>query len=156
VTSYDLTEDHKPNLPKEKERIEKAGGKVVFDGYYNYRVFTRDGRGGLNMSRVLGDTVTQSAGVEALPETDTHAVELAKIEMTKDAKCFILVCSDGVWEFIESKEAVEVVAEFPHEKAQEASEKLSGMAWDRWLKDSDGEISDDITCIVAHFLEDGL
>merc|ERR1719387_1006053 len=67
----DLTEDHKPNLPKEKERIEKSGGRVVFDGYYNYRVFAKAGMyPGLNMSRAFGDVVAhKEAGLTAEPET---------------------------------------------------------------------------------------
>ncbi|OLP77520.1 hypothetical protein AK812_SmicGene42410 [Symbiodinium microadriaticum] len=40
----------------EKARIEKAGGRVVFDGYANYRVYAKNARyPGLNMSRCLGD-----------------------------------------------------------------------------------------------------
>lgn len=41
----DLSEDHKPEDEKEKERIVKAGGEVTPDGRVN---------GGLNLSRALG------------------------------------------------------------------------------------------------------
>merc|ERR1719446_1006139 len=93
----ELTEDHKPNLPKEKERIEKAGGRVVFDGYFNHRVFARDGRGGLNMSRALGDCIAHKAGVTASPETKDVPIDVAKVEIEAGEDAFILVCSDGVW-----------------------------------------------------------
>jgi len=146
----DLTEDHKPNLPKEKERIEKAGGRVVFDGYFNHRVFTRDGRGGLNMSRAFGDCIAHKAGVTAEPETDRVMVDVTKIETEPHEDVFLLVCSDGVWEFIESQEAVEMAAKFPRAKAQDAAEELAKNSWDRWIEDSDGEVSDDITAIVAY------
>lgn len=36
--------------------IEKAGGRVVFDGYANHRVYAKNARyPGLNMSRCIGD-----------------------------------------------------------------------------------------------------
>lgn len=68
--AIELTEDHKPNLPKEKARIEKGGGRVVFDGFWNHRVFARGQRyPGLNMSRALGDVVAhQEAGLSAEPD----------------------------------------------------------------------------------------
>ena len=40
--------DHKPEDEPEKERINKAGGKVTMDGRVN---------GGLNLSRALGEFV---------------------------------------------------------------------------------------------------
>lgn len=138
------TEDHKPNLPNEKSRIEKAGGRVVFDGYFNHRVFTKDGRGGLNMSRALGDSVAHKAGVSAEPEV--HTVDLTKL--TGDEQ-ILLVCSDGVWEFIENDEAVSMVTKQDLSHAQQSVEELAKSAWDRWIDDSGGEVSDDITGILA-------
>ena len=36
--------------------IEKAGGRVVFDGYANHRVYAKNARyPGLNMSRCIGE-----------------------------------------------------------------------------------------------------
>jgi serine/threonine protein phosphatase PrpC len=150
IVSTDLTVDHKPNLPIEKARIEKAGGRVVFDGYYNHRVFTKDGRGGLNMSRALGDSVAHKAGVTATPETKRVPVDVSVVDTSAGDDIVLLVCSDGVWEFIESQEAVEMVEGHARDKVQAAAEQLSKEAWDRWIDDSGGEVSDDITCIVAH------
>jgi len=141
--NQDLTEDHKPDLPAEKKRIEQAGGKVVFDGYFNHRVFTKDGRGGLNMSRALGDTVAHKAGVTAEPE-------IAKIPLT-GSEVALIVCTDGVWEFVQSSEAVQLVSKYGKDRAQDAAEELAKTSWDKWIEDSDGEVSDDITAIISFF-----
>merc|ERR1711957_987293 len=100
-SSMDLTRDHKPNLPSEKERIEAAGGRVVFDGYNNHRTYSWDGKGGLNMSRALGDELAREAGVTERPE-----IKILKLEEDDD---FLLLCSDGVWEFVSRDAACSVV-----------------------------------------------
>lgn len=66
----ELTADHKPNLPQERKRIEEAGGCVIFDGFYNHRVFKRGTvYPGLNMSRAMGDTIGhKEAGIVETPD----------------------------------------------------------------------------------------
>jgi len=63
---------------------------------------------------------------------------------------FLLICSDGVWEYISSKEAVEIVARFSPEDTMQAAECLSCRAWDRWQEQWQGEVVDDITVLVVH------
>jgi len=98
-----LTRDHKPDLKDERARIEKAGGRVVFDGYANHRIYAKSGRyPGLNMSRCLGDLMGhQNCGITAEPET--------KILTIASNDSVLLLCSDGVWEFIDPQRAVEIV-----------------------------------------------
>lgn len=147
VVADDLTVDHKPDLPSERTRIESSGGRVLFDGFYNHRVFSKNGMyPGLNMSRAIGDTVGhKEAGLSAVP--DVKEIDMADLKKNNpEAKYILLLCTDGVWEFIESKTAAEMVNV---EKTQEATEALVKASWDKWMGDSEGEISDDITAIVA-------
>lgn len=141
----ELTIDHKPNLPKERERIEARGGRVVFDGFYNYRVFAKGAMyPGLNMSRALGDILAHDvAGISGVP--DVQRVEIKNL--SDGTKPILLICTDGVWEFIDSPEAAKLVLP-KRDKVDLAAHVLSQEAWDRWLSDSDGEISDDITAFV--------
>lgn len=145
------TEDHKPNLPAEKARIEKNGGRVVFDGYYNYRVFAKTGMyPGLNMSRALGDIVAhKEAGLTAEP--DCVSIKLGDKRGDGSNELLLLVCSDGVWEFIESDDGAK---EFTGGKSlkdvdfRKQAGQLAQSSWDKWMADSDNEISDDITVVA--------
>lgn len=141
-----LTRDHKPDLPDERKRIEKAGGRVVFDGYANHRVYAKNGRyPGLNMSRCLGDLLGhQDAGCSAEPEVNTIPLQ------PEDE--ILLVCSDGVWEFLEPEEVVDIVNVAPKE-AQQAADKLAKVAWDRWIQAEGGSVVDDITVILIFLKE---
>lgn len=139
-----LTRDHKPNLPDERARIEKAGGRVVFDGYANHRVYAKNGKyPGLNMSRCLGDLLGhQDAGCTAEPEVSERPID--------PLDHVLLLCSDGVWEFITAAEAVQMIAEYPVAKAQAAADRLAKEAWDRWIQEEGGAVVDDITVVLVY------
>jgi serine/threonine protein phosphatase PrpC len=143
-----ITRDHKPNLPSEKKRIEQNGGRVVFDGYANYRVYAKNARyPGLNMSRCLGDLMGhQDCGISCEPEVS--------VIQLRDEDSMLLVCSDGVWEFIEPQEAYNIVAPFAPSKAMDAAEKLAKEAWDRWIREEGGQVVDDITVILVNLKKD--
>jgi len=145
VEGRHLTRDHKPDLPDERARIEKAGGRVVFDGYANHRVYAKNGRyPGLNMSRCLGDLMGHAdAGVSCEPEV---------CELTISENDHILMlCSDGVWEFVQPQEAADIIAEFKDPStASKAADKLAKEAWDRWMREEGGAVVDDITAVLIY------
>merc|ERR1712107_949153 len=144
ITTKAMTRDHKPSLKDEKARIEKAGGRVVFDGYANHRIYAKNGRyPGLNMSRCLGDLMGHAdAGCSAEPEVSTRDVT--------ELDHFLLLCSDGVWEFMQAQEVVNLVNEFPVAKAMTAAERLAKEAWDRWIREEGGAVVDDITVVLVY------
>jgi len=140
-----LTREHKPGLQDEKARIEKAGGCVVFDNYANYRVYAKGYRyPGLNMSRCIGDLVGhQRCGITADPEVYEHTLG--------DEDHMLLLCSDGVWEFITGMQAAEIVSPFGPSQAIQAAETLAKASWDRWIREEGGEVVDDITALLVYF-----
>eukprot|EP00929_Paragymnodinium_shiwhaense_P012834 TRINITY_DN120726_c0_g1_i1.p1 TRINITY_DN120726_c0_g1~~TRINITY_DN120726_c0_g1_i1.p1 ORF type:complete len:393 (-),score=96.41 TRINITY_DN120726_c0_g1_i1:101-1279(-) len=155
------TRDHKPDLPEEKARIEERGGRVIFDGYYNHRVFAKTGMyPGLNMSRAIGDILAhRDAGLCADAECKTFTLTDADFE----EGATLLLCTDGVWEFIENDDALKIVGDFckkaPEEKGasptKEAMNVLALEAFEKWMQDSDNEISDDITGILVQLMPNG-
>lgn len=149
VKGVALTRDHKPNLKDERARIEKEGGRVVFDGYANHRVYAKNARyPGLNMSRCLGDLMGhQDCGLTAEPEVVVRALT------AQDA--YLLICSDGVWEFTSPDEATKIVADFAPAKAMVAAERLAKEAWDRWIREEGGAVVDDITVICVYLQPTG-
>eukprot|EP00928_Gymnodinium_smaydae_P052895 TRINITY_DN37023_c0_g1_i1.p1 TRINITY_DN37023_c0_g1~~TRINITY_DN37023_c0_g1_i1.p1 ORF type:complete len:405 (+),score=76.62 TRINITY_DN37023_c0_g1_i1:76-1215(+) len=144
VQGIALTRDHKPNLKDERQRIEKAGGRVVFDGYANHRVYAKNGRyPGLNMSRCLGDLMGHAdAGCTCEPEVAEHPIT------SKDH--VLMLCSDGVWEFITPTEAAQLVNKHDSTKAMAAAEDLAKEAWDRWIREEGGAVVDDITALLIY------
>lgn len=63
------------------------------------------------------------------------------------------LCSDGVWEFLDMHDAARILMS-QREKANPhkvdptmAAEALAAESWNRWMEDTGGEISDDITVV---------
>jgi len=139
-----LTRDHKPQLEDEKLRILQSGGRVAFDGYANYRVYVKGRRHpGLNMSRCLGDLIGHDeCGLSCVPE-------ILELYLT-DNDNILLLCSDGVWEFINPQQSLDIVKGYASNKAMQAAEHLAKEAWCRWIKEEDGTVVDDITAVVVY------
>ncbi|CAA6661724.1 unnamed protein product [Spirodela intermedia] len=88
-----LSADHKPDRPDELERIEAAGGRVIYwDGA---RVL-----GVLAMSRAIGDNYLKPYVISEPEVTVT--------ERTEEDECLILA-SDGLWDVVTNEMACEVV-----------------------------------------------
>ncbi|KAF4653838.1 hypothetical protein FOZ61_008651 [Perkinsus olseni] len=143
VVAEDLSRDHKPEREEEKTRIRARGGQVrKLEGDIPYRVFLKGKLyPGLAMSRSLGDSIGVSAGVTYEPE-----IKIRKIDRARDR--FVVLCSDGVWEFISSQAAVDILNRYSVGEVQRAAEALAQEAWKRWIQE-EGNVVDDITVIVA-------
>ena len=144
-----LSRDHKPGDPDEKLRIEKRGGVVeafkdVVGGYIGpERVWVKgEDSPGLAMSRSFGDEVAHKVGVIVNPEIfDYHLLSEDK---------FVVIASDGIWEFMSSDEVVNVVKDFYlKDDIEGAVNFLYKEASNRWITKED--IIDDITIIVVFF-----
>lgn len=147
IQAKDISHDHKPENPEEIARIEKMGGQVepMHDHLDRcvgpHRVWVADEMTpGLAMSRSIGDAVAHSVGVSHIPEITRHT-----LNMSTDR--FMVLCSDGVWEFIESQEACEMVSKCG--SPAEAADVLIAESVKRW--EGEEEVVDDITALVLFF-----
>lgn len=98
-----LSSDHKPDRPDELERIQAAGGRVIFwDGA---RVF-----GVLAMSRAIGDSYLKPF---VIPDPEVRVLE------RKDGEDeFLILASDGLWDVVSNEVACHVVRSCVRSKAK--------------------------------------
>lgn len=143
-----MSKDHKPDDFNEKLRIELRGGRI---GKYKengrevgpYRVWLKNQDiPGLAMSRSIGDMVAESVGVVPDPDIVIHQIT------SKDK--FLILASDGVWEFIDNLTCIKIVSEF-YEKndIDQACEALMHHARKMWKNYEN--MADDITFVIAFF-----
>jgi len=140
-----LTEDHKPDLPSEKKRIEAQGGSVAdVNGCWRCMLPAKKrlttGIVGLAVSRSLGDKEFKNPDiVSAEPDVTVHEVDW-------DGDEFVIIASDGIWDVVTDKMAVRCVQDALRKGQSEdqASEALVRRAVDRGSKD-------DCTVVVIHF-----
>jgi len=119
-----LSTDHKPNLPEERERIQRAGGRVerqTLGDHVQYRV-----NGNLNLSRSIGDM--EYKRVAHLPPNEQMICSTPDVvAVVRDpGDEFLLLACDGVWDVMSNQQAVD----FVHERLPEytrAGMALSGI-----------------------------
>ncbi|PNY26193.1 Protein phosphatase 2C [Tolypocladium capitatum] len=140
-----LSQDHKPQLEIEKNRITAAGGFVDF-GRVN---------GNLALSRAIGDFEFKKSAelspenqiVTAFPDVDEH-------ELTDEDEFLVLAC-DGIWDCQSSQAVVEFVRRGI--AAKQELEKICENMMDNCLasnSETGGVGCDNMTMIVIGFLHD--
>lgn len=89
------------------------------------------------MSRSIGDNVSTSIGVTWEPEI---------FEFTLfDNYYFMILASDGVWEFLDSIEVIQLIGKYYEKNDMEgACDELMKICLENWTKEDDSVI-DDIT-----------
>ena len=140
-----LSRDHKPELPEEKERIIKCGGRVdkIF-GMGPFRVWFQDADyPGLAMSRSIGDGYAHKIGVIDVPE-------ILEFNLMKVRPKAIILASDGVFEFVKNEDIKDIIEKyFYNMDAQGCAKEI--VEYSRKIWENSGYAIDDITCIVAFF-----
>jgi len=145
LVAVDITFDHKPDSPKEKERILACGGRVFaveyddgIDGPPRVWLGHMDVPG-LAMSRSLGDAVAHTAGVTSDPE-------FTERELNPLTDKFLVVATDGLWEFVDNAETIAMAkSQTGPTEAVDVMVKESSM---RWMREE--QVIDDTTIIVAN------
>ena len=144
-----LSYDCKPDLPNEKKRIYEFGGTVerLLDenneeaGPFRVWAFGEDFPG-LAMSRSIGDIDAKKLGVIPNPQIVEYNID----NSTK----YLLICSDGVWEFISNEDAMEIGNKFYlRNDAVGLCQELYKKSYEFWLKED--IVVDDITAIAVFF-----
>ena len=144
--AQNLTRDHKPTEEDEKKRIIDKGGRIEAykDDSGEYvgpeRVWLKgEDLPGLAMSRSFGDDVAHMIGVTSKPE-------IKEFKLTEEDK-FILLGSDGIFEFISSDDSVNMVKDFYLKNdINGALNHLYKTSSQKWIMEE--EVIDDITLII--------
>jgi len=151
LTTIPLSIDQNPDSPGEKERILSSGGYVSPppEPGLSSRVWldAANTQIGLAMARSIGDHAVKGVGVIAEPVVTTHDLEAGDE--------FLIIATDGVWEFISSEDAVEIVGRHLYGDGGDdddgggsvACEALIKAASEKW-HEHEGDYRDDITAIV--------
>ena len=145
----ELSIDQKPELPQEKKRIYKMGGIVdqMLDskGKRNgpYRVWAgKENYPGLAMSRSIGDLKGKKCGIISTPEIIEYKLN--------DKSKYMVVCSDGVWEFLKNEDVMNIGNKFyvnnEIDKFLDEIIKLSKYWWEK-----EDIMRDDITAVIVFF-----
>ncbi|KAL5538481.1 hypothetical protein UlMin_044635 [Ulmus minor] len=144
LEAVQLTIDFKPNLPQEAERITRSRGRVfcLEDEPGVYRVWMPNGKSpGLAVSRAFGDHCVKEFGLISVPDVTQRNIT------SKDK--FVILATDGVWDVISNKEAVQVVGSAP-DKVKSAR-RLVECAALAWKSKKRGIAMDDISAICLFF-----
>lgn len=145
LIAVQLTVDLKPDLPGEAARIQRCKGRVfaLQDEPEVARVWLPNNDSpGLAMARAFGDFCLKDFGLISVPDVYYHHLT--------ESDAFIILATDGIWDVLSNKEAVDIVASAPtHSTAARALVDCAIRAWRLKFPTS----KNDDCAVVCLFLE---
>ncbi|TMW59469.1 hypothetical protein Poli38472_004538 [Pythium oligandrum] len=163
LTAQPLSVDQTPYRSDERERVKRSGARVltmdqlegiapVHDNWAANlndqvdedgdppRIWSPYGAfPGTAFTRSIGDEIAETLGVIAVPE-------ITSLQLTEDDR-FVVIASDGVFEFLTSQAVVDMVAQY--DDPLEACQKVVAESYRLWLT---YELrTDDISIICVYF-----
>ncbi|VDN97573.1 unnamed protein product [Rodentolepis nana] len=166
-TAVELSEDHKPEDPPERARINAAGGTVTADGRVN---------DGLNLSRAIGDHVyKQRSDLRMWDQMISALPDVTRTELVPGADEFLVIACDGIWNAMTSQAVVDFIRERLHtdtsaaqkvtesekeeskEEDEKTSEKEEKVEVDRTSPQFLAKICEELfdSCLATNTLGDG-
>mmetsp|Transcript_12564 Transcript_12564/g.21817 ORF Transcript_12564/g.21817 Transcript_12564/m.21817 type:complete len:373 (-) Transcript_12564:67-1185(-) len=153
-----LSEDHKPNCPNEKKRINKAGGSIErqqFGSVVQFRV-----NGNLNLSRSIGDLEYKKN--RNLPPNEQMICSTPDVQVfprQANDEFFVIAC-DGIWDVMGSQDVIDFVRERLPQDPMARSHALQGIMEELLdncvspdLRKTGGLGGDNMTAMVVAFGE---
>ena len=159
-----ITEDHKPNSPKEKLRIEKAGGSIyqtqtiipIYQNGKKIEIPWRVNPGRLSVSRTFGDVEAKNENLGGKKNIVVALPDITEIELDEDYNFLVIGC-DGIFDVLSNEQILECVKIVIKEKKVEENKNLNiselcGDIADMIIKSSLALDSfDNVSCIVVAF-----
>lgn len=126
--AHPLSVDHKPSNDKERDRILKAGGKIMHLGVWRVE-------GVLALSRAFGDRHLKKY-VHAIPDIEERSIS--------ENDEFLILASDGIWDVLSNQDAVDIVLKTNYRNdARASAQTIVEVAYRRGSQDN-------MTCIVIN------
>jgi protein phosphatase 1G len=144
-----LSEDHKPNDDREKDRIVKAGGTIEETqggARTHYRV-----NGNLNLSRAIGDLeYKKNAALKPEEQMITSTPDVVTMDRDPEDQ-FIAVCCDGVYDVMTNDDLVSFISErmSANRTLKEICEEIADECLSPDPKATQGLGADNITCMIV-------
>lgn len=168
-----LTVDHKPDEPTERERIFEHGGSIFRSKKCSFREVTRvDGvftepvegpkygpfrvePGGLSVSRTIGDLFAKDASRSGNPHCIVARPDIFEFEIASDSDFVILAC-DGIFDVLDNQEVAAGVWDHLRKYAKQLGLKEAcRLAAENVMKLSfDKKSMDNVTVIVIAFQDE--
>ena len=159
-----VTEDHKPNSPKEKIRIEKAGGNIyqtqspipIFQNGKKIDIPWRVNPGRLSVSSTFGDIEAKNENFGGKKNIVVALPDITEIELDDDFNLLVIGC-DGIFDVLNNEQILECVKIVIKEKNIKDLNDINmsefcGDIADMIIKSSLALDSfDNISCIVVAF-----